>query len=49
VAGGFSRWRSHFPLPDLLAAFIDAGLTLEKFAEGGQPVPVTLAVRARKP
>jgi SAM-dependent methyltransferase len=40
---------SHFPLPELLQAFIGAGLTLEKFAEGGQPVPVVLAVRARKP
>jgi hypothetical protein len=29
-------------------AFFDAGLTLERFAEGGGPVPVVLAVRARK-
>jgi SAM-dependent methyltransferase len=40
---------SHFPLPELLGAFVGAGLTLERFAEGGQPVPVVLAVRARKP
>ena len=39
---------THFPLPSLLQAFLDAGLTLERFAEGGGPVPVVLAVRARK-
>jgi SAM-dependent methyltransferase len=38
----------HFPLPTLLHAFLDAGLALERFAEGGEPVPVVLAVRARK-
>lgn len=40
---------SHFPLPTLLHAFLDAGLVLERFAEGGGPVPVVLAIRARKP
>jgi SAM-dependent methyltransferase len=39
---------THRPLPDLLHAFLDAGLTLERFAEGGTPTPVMLAVRARK-
>jgi SAM-dependent methyltransferase len=39
----------HWPLPELLNAFRDAGLTLDRFAEGGAPVPITLAVRARKP
>ena len=39
---------THFPLPRLLQAFLDAGLTLEGFAEGAEPTPVTLAVRARK-
>lgn len=39
---------SHWPLPRLLHAFLDAGLTVEAFAEGGQPTPVVLAVRARK-
>jgi SAM-dependent methyltransferase len=39
---------AHFPLPSLLHAFLDAGLALERFAEGGEPVPVVLAVRARK-
>jgi SAM-dependent methyltransferase len=37
----------HFPLPSLLHAFVDAGLTLERFAEGPGPTPLTLAIRAR--
>jgi SAM-dependent methyltransferase len=40
---------THFPLPSLLHAFLDAGLVLERFAEGAGPVPVVLGVRARKP
>ena len=40
---------THRPLPELLQAFLDAGLTLERFAEGGAPTPAVLAVRARKP
>lgn len=39
---------THRPLPELLHAFLDAGLTLERFAEGGAPTPVVLAVKARK-
>ncbi len=39
---------THFPLPSLLQAFLDAGLMLEGFAEGAGPTPVTLSVRARK-
>lgn len=39
---------SHWPLPALLHAFGDAGLALERFAEGGGPAPVMLAIRARK-
>jgi SAM-dependent methyltransferase len=39
---------THFPLPELMQAFPDAGLILERFAEGGQPIPVVLAIRARK-
>ena len=39
---------THRPLPDLLHAFLDAGLTPERFAEGGAPTPATLTVRARK-
>jgi len=38
----------HLPLPSLLHAFLDAGLTLERFTEGAEPTPVVLAVRARK-
>jgi ubiquinone/menaquinone biosynthesis C-methylase UbiE len=40
---------THRPLPDLLHAFLDAGLALDRFAEGGAPTPHVLAVRARKP
>lgn len=39
---------THWPLPGLLHAFLDAGLRLERFTEGGQPTPVILGVRARK-
>jgi SAM-dependent methyltransferase len=39
---------THRPLPELLHSFLDAGLTLERFAEGGAPTPAVLAVRARK-
>lgn len=37
---------SHLPLPALLQAFLDAGLRLTGFAEGGAPTPTTLSVRA---
>lgn len=40
---------THYPLPDLMHGFLDAGLTLERFAEGGGPSPAVLALRARKP
>ncbi len=39
---------THVPLPGLLHAFLDAGLAPERFAEGGEPLPTVLAVRARK-
>ncbi|MGH3645656.1 MAG: class I SAM-dependent methyltransferase [Micromonosporaceae bacterium] len=39
----------HWSLPDLLHMFPRAGLTLDRFAEGGVPTPTVLAVRARKP
>jgi SAM-dependent methyltransferase len=38
----------HRPLPELLHALLDAGLALERFAEGGTPTPVMFAIRARK-
>ncbi|GGU13242.1 class I SAM-dependent methyltransferase [Lentzea flava] len=37
---------SHWPLPALLNAFGDAGLAVERFSEGGAPLPVVLAVAA---
>ena len=37
---------THLPLPALLGAFLDAGLRLTGFAEGGGPVPTTLAIKA---
>jgi hypothetical protein len=39
---------THWPLPELLDAFLAAGLALDGFAEGGAPTPTVLAVRARK-
>ena len=40
----------HHPLADLLNAFIATGLVIEHVAEpGDRPVPVILAIRARKP
>jgi SAM-dependent methyltransferase len=39
---------THWPLPKLLHAFLDAGLSLEQFAEGGEPTPAVLAIKARK-
>jgi SAM-dependent methyltransferase len=39
---------AHLPLPELLHAVLDAGLTFERFAEGGTPTPTALAWRAKK-
>jgi ubiquinone/menaquinone biosynthesis C-methylase UbiE len=39
---------THLPLPELLHAFLDAGLVLDRFIEGGGPVPVMFGVRAAK-
>ena len=39
---------THLPLPSLMHAFLDAGLTIERLAEGGEPIPITLAIRARE-
>ena len=39
---------SHWPLPALIHAFLDAGLAPERLLEGGEPVPTVLAIRARK-
>ncbi|MGW0434715.1 class I SAM-dependent methyltransferase [Micromonospora sp. NPDC003197] len=36
----------HRPLPELLHAFLDAGLELDRFTEGGAPTPVMLAIQA---
>lgn len=36
----------HWPLPALLGALHDAGLTPDGYAEGGHPVPTTFSVRA---
>ncbi|MET0424457.1 MAG: class I SAM-dependent methyltransferase [Actinoplanes sp.] len=40
---------THYPLPALLQAFLDAGLAFTGFAEGGEPTPTTLSIRALKP
>ncbi|GAA4632660.1 class I SAM-dependent methyltransferase [Actinoallomurus vinaceus] len=39
---------THRPLPELMHAFLSAGLTLERFSESGEPTPVVLAIKARK-
>lgn len=39
---------THRPLPELLHAFLAAGLAFERFAEIGEPTPAVLAVKARK-
>jgi hypothetical protein len=40
---------THWPLPKLMHAFLDAGLTIKRFAEGGEPTPAVLAICAGKP
>ncbi|MEY9861905.1 SAM-dependent methyltransferase [Catenulispora sp. GAS73] len=40
---------THWPLPDLLHMVTAAGLVLERFTEGGTPVPITFSLRASKP
>lgn len=40
---------THLPLPELFRAFFDAGLTLDRLLEGGEPTPTVLAIKARKP
>ncbi|MGA4540129.1 hypothetical protein ACPA54_09045 [Uniformispora flossi] len=39
---------THLPLAALLGAFVDAGLTLDRFVESGAPTPAVLAVGAVK-
>ncbi|PPK62380.1 methyltransferase domain-containing protein [Actinokineospora auranticolor] len=39
---------AHWSMPELLHAFLDAGLAVERFAEGGSPTPMVFAVRARR-
>lgn len=39
---------AHRPLPELLNPLIAAGFTCERFTEGGEPVPIVLAVKARR-
>jgi hypothetical protein len=39
---------THLPLPSLMHAFLKTGLTPERLAEGGEPTPATLAIRAHR-
>jgi SAM-dependent methyltransferase len=39
---------THLSLPSPVHAFLDVGLAPERLAEGGEPTPVMLAIRARK-
>jgi SAM-dependent methyltransferase len=38
----------HRPLPELLHAFLDAGLTFERFTESNESAPTVLAIKTRK-
>jgi SAM-dependent methyltransferase len=38
----------HWPLPELVQAFLDVGLAPGRLLEGGKPVPTVLAIQARK-
>ncbi|MFI5781611.1 class I SAM-dependent methyltransferase [Nocardia sp. NPDC051570] len=40
---------AHLPLPQLLGTFVENGLILDAFIEGGSPTPTVLAAKARKP
>ncbi|GAA3648353.1 hypothetical protein GCM10022267_38580 [Lentzea roselyniae] len=40
---------SHWPLPALLNAFLDAGPTPRRFTEGGPPLPLVLGVATTTP
>ncbi|MFC9282277.1 hypothetical protein [Streptomyces collinus] len=39
---------THHPLPELLHAFVDAGLALDRFVESGAPTPAVLAIKGIK-
>jgi SAM-dependent methyltransferase len=39
---------SHWPLATLLNGFTSSGLIIEQLAEGGEPTPVVLGIRARR-
>jgi len=39
---------THYPLPELLQAFLDAGLEFTRFTESGASTPAMLAIQARK-
>jgi SAM-dependent methyltransferase len=39
---------THRPLPELMHAFLAAGLILDRFSEAAAPTPVVLAIRTRK-
>jgi SAM-dependent methyltransferase len=40
---------THTPLANLLNSFVEAGFALDRFNEGGKPIPTVLAARAFKP
>jgi len=40
---------THTPLPVLFRSFVEAGFVLDRFKEGGEPIPTVLAMRALKP
>jgi ubiquinone/menaquinone biosynthesis C-methylase UbiE len=40
---------SHVPLAGLLNMMVTAGFRAERFSEGGEPIPIVLSARLRKP
>ena len=40
---------SHLPLAELLNAVLRAGFHIERATEGGEPIPIVLSLRCRKP
>ena len=40
---------SHLPVADLVNSLLEAGLHIERATEGGEPTPIVLSFRCRKP
>jgi hypothetical protein len=40
---------AHYPLSTLVNLMVGAGFKIDRFAEGGFPIPITLSIRMSKP